>query len=164
MILVEVRARRPGESTNVSTCASMVRHVMIAITKTDLFAAPHRWFTAVSDAARPKGRAAAIQCAPTTDRCALRRPVTAFTSACLPCHSNAGSKSNHPRRSNLHSPDACPRFHTLGVLGRRPPPAMSTILLGAGAQERLRNPAVRRPAGRVRCALAPSLGRGRQIS
>jgi len=65
---------------------------MITTQKTDSFPALPRWSTTVSDDARLEARPAAIESALSTDRCALRRTVTAFTSARVPCDSNRGFK------------------------------------------------------------------------
>jgi len=66
---------------------------MTARQKTDLFAnLPHRPI-AVSDGTRLKGHAAAIKSAPATNRSAISRAVTAFTSTYLPCDHNRGFNS-----------------------------------------------------------------------
>jgi hypothetical protein len=69
---------------------------MIATQKTEPFAALPRWLTTVSDHARLDGRTPAIQSALSTGRCALRRAVTAFTSAGVPCDSNRSFKIQPP--------------------------------------------------------------------
>jgi len=60
---------------------------------TDLFATLPRRLNPVSAAARLEGHAAAIESAPSMGRCAIRRAMTAFTTALLPCDRNCGFAS-----------------------------------------------------------------------
>jgi hypothetical protein len=66
---------------------------MTATQKTDPFAALPRWSATISDDARLYGRKATILSTQSTDRCTLRRAVTAFASPRVTCDSNRGFKS-----------------------------------------------------------------------
>jgi hypothetical protein len=80
----------------------MVRHIMITMSKIDLFAALPRWSTTVSGDARAEGLQAATQRVLTTERCAIRsaeRPSIArgyLATRCCGFQSKPAAEFNSP--------------------------------------------------------------------
>jgi hypothetical protein len=71
----------------------MVRHIMIATQKADLFIALPRWSTTVSDAARLEGQTEAIGNTPSVRGRVKYRSAPNSISARVPCNSKRGFKS-----------------------------------------------------------------------
>ena len=71
----------------------MVRHIMSATHKTDLFVALPRWSTTVSNGARLEGRAEAILNVPSLRACVKYCSAPSFISARRPCDSNRSFNS-----------------------------------------------------------------------
>ena len=78
---------------DVSTGAPMVRHIMMTMSKIDLFAALPRWSTTVSDADRLEGHTDAIVSVSSVSCCVRNRFAPCFISAPTPSHSNCGFRS-----------------------------------------------------------------------